>query len=533
MQDDALEAALPEDAPAGHEAWQKVKYKGMTDYPYAYFYFETQRFQTTLAACRTEEATKRVARACFFMYSQGHSSQHVSEFRKDVYAEIKRISDSARPADRASAAAGRRSTATGAEAASASRGPPGTAFSGSPPAAAPGPAGAGVAGAAAATAGALEDAPEGHAAWDKVYVNAKKGVVALELASLKGHKDHKGKVAWFQTTAARCGGSVEHACRIARLCYVKLADGATIKDAEAYRSALYDALRGLDKPGEPNMLPSGPQEAKRKPAPSKETSHASVAKKRMKFDPESLVAVQQELQAQGRLGGSLLLAGRSLEKKNASINGVYARRAEEHNGRGAYEKVGVEGDPRFLYHCSKKARWKIDNKMPSNSSGFAYLKTTAKTPADAGPDQQWHICDKRGEGYNKDSDVLCTELAPHIATFSTKPGGGAGDAGDSTSSEASDHQSSSASSGETLAQAEDPVEAAPARASAGESQKGPPRSALRAGACAKMLCRSGLRCACHFFFAWECPTRSELSEDGHLCVRVPCVYQDPTFSATR
>ena len=27
-------------------------------------------------------------------------------------------------------------------------------------------------------------------------------------------------------------------------------------------------------------------------------------------------------------------------------------------------------------------------------------------------------------------------------------------------------------------------------------------------------------------------TRSELSEDGHLCVRVPCVYQDPTFSAT-
>ena len=185
------------------------------------------------------------------------------------------------------------------------------------------------------------------------------------------------------------------------------------------------------------------------------------------------------------------------------VNGVYARRAEEPDGRGAYEKVGVENDPRFLYYCSENARWKIDDRMRSKGRGYAYLKVTAQTPVDAGPEHQWHVCDKRGRNYEKDPDIRCTELAGDA-------GGEAAPRGESTSdsadSEASD-QSSSTSSGKTPAQEERPVEAALARAGKGESQRELPVSAARARACAKMLCRSGLRCACHFRLAQDCPNR--------------------------
>ena len=44
-----------------------------------------------------------------------------------------------------------------------------------------------------------------------------------------------------------------------------------------------------------------------------------------------------------------------------------------------------------------------------------------------------------------------------------------------------------------------------ARAGERESQREFPVPAARARACAKMLCRSGLRCACHFGLAQDCP----------------------------
>ncbi|CAK0822705.1 unnamed protein product, partial [Prorocentrum cordatum] len=88
---DLLEAVLPEDAPAGHEAWQKIKYNLTHSSPYCFFKFESQRFQTTLAACLTKEAMLRVARACYVKFSDGEPRERVLEFRDQIYAGIKEL----------------------------------------------------------------------------------------------------------------------------------------------------------------------------------------------------------------------------------------------------------------------------------------------------------------------------------------------------------------------------------------------------------------------------------------------------------
>lgn len=88
---EALEAVLPEDAPAGHEAWQKVKFVSNHSWPHSVFHFGTQRFQATLGNCLTEQATLRVARACYVRFSDGDPKEQVSEFRNKIYAKIKGI----------------------------------------------------------------------------------------------------------------------------------------------------------------------------------------------------------------------------------------------------------------------------------------------------------------------------------------------------------------------------------------------------------------------------------------------------------
>ncbi|CAK0838505.1 unnamed protein product [Prorocentrum cordatum] len=88
---EALEAVLPEDAPAGHEAWQKVKFTSTHSWPHSRFYFGTQRFQATLGNCLTEQATQRVARACYVRFSDGDPQEKVAEFRNQIYAKIKGI----------------------------------------------------------------------------------------------------------------------------------------------------------------------------------------------------------------------------------------------------------------------------------------------------------------------------------------------------------------------------------------------------------------------------------------------------------
>ncbi|CAK0838503.1 unnamed protein product [Prorocentrum cordatum] len=201
----------------------------------------------------------------------------------------------------------------------------------------------------------------------------------------------------------------------------------------------------------------------------------------------------------------------SSEKKNASINGLYARRAADHDGHGAYEKVGADAAvrPRFLYFWREKSRWKIDNKIPSEKSGFAYLKVAGvASPANAGPDCQWHVCDDKGEGYSKDPGVRCLEVAP-------RPGASAGEArpappasqdvssSDDSSSDDGGDQTSGDDESSSASGSEQPAQKGATALAAGRQ----PGGAVRRRACAKMLVRSGLRCVCHFRPVRDCPGR--------------------------
>ncbi|CAK0897019.1 unnamed protein product [Prorocentrum cordatum] len=386
---EALEATLPEDAPAGHEAWQKVKFTDKRAGPYSYFYFGSQRFQTTLKSCLTEQALLRVTRACYVKFSEGQPKERVIEFRDQVYDRIKgippekrrRLLEATGAALAAPPAAGAEesktyATAEGARIADAiasvrrrsanakaserrrrkrqkqeRRLAAGFAVDGAgaergvddePERVAKAKAkdkakGEGEPGGGSAQPAGREDAPEGHEAWSKVRFAPSTNSVKLNLGTLKLNLA-------FQTTVIACGGSRDEAERVARLCWVKFAEGASRDEVVAYRQALYDALA---------------QGARAGAAPARAAAGAGA---HAGDEVADLEAAKRDLKAQGRLEGSLLVEGRSAERKNASINGLYARRAADQDGHGAYEKVGADAAarPRFLYYCREKSRWKID-----------------------------------------------------------------------------------------------------------------------------------------------------------------------------
>ncbi|CAK0795463.1 unnamed protein product, partial [Prorocentrum cordatum] len=87
---EALGAVLPEDAPAEHDAWHKVTFSSKHPARCA-IKLRGVQCQTTLAACLTEEATLRVARACYVKLSAGESKEQVIKFRDEIYASIKGI----------------------------------------------------------------------------------------------------------------------------------------------------------------------------------------------------------------------------------------------------------------------------------------------------------------------------------------------------------------------------------------------------------------------------------------------------------
>ncbi|CAK0809660.1 unnamed protein product [Prorocentrum cordatum] len=191
-----LEAVLPEDAPSGHEAWQKVKHdRQHTSQALCFFKFGPQRFhfQATLAACLTEEALLRVTRACYVKFSEGEPKERVKEFRDQIYARIRGIKTGCglggaaaslppykRP--RTGTASGL-PAAEGAGAAASDAAPPAGLPPGEASRPAPGPGGAG--GPPAGAAAPEEDAPAGHEAWGRCHHEPSRGRVRLYLRSLR------------------------------------------------------------------------------------------------------------------------------------------------------------------------------------------------------------------------------------------------------------------------------------------------------------------------------------------------------------
>uniref|UniRef100_A0A7S4SMF1 WW domain-containing protein n=1 Tax=Alexandrium monilatum TaxID=311494 RepID=A0A7S4SMF1_9DINO len=86
-------AALPPDAPAGHAAHQKVKFRANHANPFAFFDYTQDGGKKTLRAtiglAFSKEGAERIARACYVkMFDEGKSSTEVLSFRDECYRKL-------------------------------------------------------------------------------------------------------------------------------------------------------------------------------------------------------------------------------------------------------------------------------------------------------------------------------------------------------------------------------------------------------------------------------------------------------------
>jgi len=288
-----------------------------------------------------------------------------------------------------------------------------------------------------AMTGVPEDVPEAHPAHSKVKFSP-----GAQRCTFKIVVD--GQTIEFQTTAKAAGGQ-EHAERIARLCYVALENGRSVEDVKTYRNGLYEQFGGAPK-------------AKAKPAtdekkrPSLGAEERSV--KRLKSDsvdpkprpPLTLAEAVKQLTEKGRSAGAVKIQGRTSDKKNDSINGVYALLEGGFEGSPAYEKfvdAGTEAcDRRFLFYARHKKRWKISQELGDSRGGFAYLLHSGGT-GEAPPEKaNWNVFDGKGPGYNVDAAVRCVpvngESTPATAGCSPSRSSGSSDSSDDEDSSVAD-----------------------------------------------------------------------------------------------
>uniref|UniRef100_A0A7S4V8Y1 Uncharacterized protein n=1 Tax=Alexandrium monilatum TaxID=311494 RepID=A0A7S4V8Y1_9DINO len=98
---DPLEAVLPQDAPAGHAAWEVVRFCSNHKYPYAVLQIgsgaDRVRFQATMMASGSQENAMRIARACFMLFDSGASLEDVRKFRNDLFERIKQVKEGKPP----------------------------------------------------------------------------------------------------------------------------------------------------------------------------------------------------------------------------------------------------------------------------------------------------------------------------------------------------------------------------------------------------------------------------------------------------
>jgi len=101
MPKELLPKALLDDAPLGHEAWEKVRKtnwasSGATSCMYLFTTKDKVKFQTTLKACHwDEEHAWRIARLCYVkMMSEGWTKAETVSYRNALYDEVKAAQDS-------------------------------------------------------------------------------------------------------------------------------------------------------------------------------------------------------------------------------------------------------------------------------------------------------------------------------------------------------------------------------------------------------------------------------------------------------
>lgn len=390
----------------------------------------------------------------------------------------------------------------------------------------------------------LQDAPPGHEAHTKIRCLSNK-CWGFFYGSDR-----------LQVTKYRCGGSEKECARIARLCYVKFAEGWTKEQVLGFRQEQYERF---DTPA-PNAASAAAAEVAASAATMGAESKGKSGKKRkgkdtLDFTKQEAAEVKR-LRASGREIELVRMHGREVEKKNSSVNGLYVQRPDGFGGVRAYEKVG-KGPPRFLLYSAKRGRWFISDSMNDSQKGFAYLEATdggASGPVDGGARSgRWQVFDGKEHGYKEDPAVQCTSVLSSEMTGDVKqevkeeleakvkmePGEAQGEASaqeqavaasqtDSSSSDDSDSDEDSDSSSATGEeedgeQGRSPEQPLPQFVAVERlappqllpqfvevKQPVPPQPILhtaRGMVCAKMLCRTLLRCSCHFAYMHQCPER--------------------------
>jgi len=82
--------SLPEDAPPGHEAWERVRLSRSNEVStFRYTRGETDiHFQVTEKKVGSALAAQRLARSCYMRFEAGQSKESIMAWRNEVYAQI-------------------------------------------------------------------------------------------------------------------------------------------------------------------------------------------------------------------------------------------------------------------------------------------------------------------------------------------------------------------------------------------------------------------------------------------------------------
>ena len=346
------------------------------------------------------------------------------------------------------------------------------------------------------------DAPEGHAAWTRCYYSEKKGTATVSLPP-------PSKL-YFQVTAKACNFSEFDCLRVARLCYMRLTDGASKEEVTAFRNECY------------RRCVTGGQEPETQKRKHDDVDQVAPDEKRQKIEnrpPDRPIdehtADVNKLHAEGRLAGSIIVSGRGLEKKNPSINGIYVPLAEAYRDTVAYESYPTaEGaKKKFIFYSDKKANWRINDELGVDKGGFATLvaESIMPLPADINKNeasQGWSIFDGKQEGWNVDAAVRCTWLQPFDGQEEdekeVKEENDENVKKEITYEEddqvVSSSSGSSSGSDSSASEAEDEKKVALAvKASPWQNLH------LKKKVCGKMLVHCGIRCMCHFAPKIDCP----------------------------
>jgi hypothetical protein len=295
----------------------------------------------------------------------------------------------------------------------------------------------------------------------------------------------------MQTTWKECSNSAAAAEHICRLLIAQLAEGKTKEEVTKFRSEMYALCPEVDAaPAAEGAEQENKKEKKEKKAKKQKTEGGETG---------DLAALKEKLQSDGRLETAVQVKGRGEQRKNASINGVYAEIKAGFEGKRAWEKVDGS-TARVLFYSNRKGRWKINATLDDSQGGFAFAKTKASdTPL--GDALSWQVFDGSSAGYNEDLSVKCALMFSGAATNNNgnqeatkeatkeeaKEGAGSGSDDDGSDAEANSSSDSSEESGGGEV-------AAPASPVKVEKQV----TRIRGRACAKMLVRTGLRCPVSF-----------------------------------